>query len=312
MKIIIFLIFLVYINGLLVDNFEVVMTNLKSLEDYIKNYKKEKSSKESLTHLITCYIREGAYSGKEWEIAGGDIPDDLPNYIEAKDSSLGTNAHLCKNYREIELPNKEKIDFVHFFAVMNGIENGDSYSSEYAHLVGWGGDTCQLFQDIKDEKGDLETLKNITITKYFLINGQFGLTDFISDLDAPIILKKKTDKKYFSDIIKEYYNGKEYTNRINNFVSLTFPKIKKKDFNKKIFDIYSNDLFIKALECKYGLREEGILGCVSPGNVKTQYINHQSAAVFALSDYLLKNYNDGFKMRLNYILFLLSLLFIII
>ena len=312
MKIIIILIFLVYINGLSEDNFETIMKNLKYLEDYIKLYKKEKSSKESLAHLITCYIREGAYSGSEWSIAGGAIPDDLSNYIEAKDSSSGTNAHLCKTYREIELPNKEKIDFVHFFAVMNGIEYGESYSSIYAHLVGWGGDTCQLFQDIKDEKGDLETLKNITKSKYFLKSGQFGLTDFVSDLDAPIILKKKTDKKYFSDLIKEYYTGKEYADRVSNFISLTFPKIKKKDLNKKIFDIYSKDSYIKALECRYKLREEGTFGCALPGELKSQYVNHQKAAVFTVSDYLTSNYNDGFKISLNYLLILLSLLFMII
>ena len=320
MKFIILFIALVYINGLSTDNFEVIMENLKSLEDYMKLYIKEKSSEQSLTHLITCYIREGAYSSSEWKIAGGTIPDDLPKYIEEKDSLLGTNAHLCKTYKDIELPNNEKIDFVHFFAVMNGIEHGDSYSDNFAHLVGWGGDTCQLFEDIKNEKGDLETLKNITKTKYFLISGQFGLTDFISDLDAPIILKKKSDKKYFSDIIKEYYNGKEYSNRITNFNSLTFPKIEQKDLSEKIFEIYSNDQYIKILECKSGLREEGILGCYSPGKVKEQYINHQSAAVFTVSDYLSQynnNNNDnntnnnGLKIRLNYIIFLLSLLFMV-
>ena len=66
-----------------------------------------------------------------------------------------TNVHLVNTYREIELPNNERFDLVHLFAVMNGIEYGGSYSSKFSHLVGWGGDTFQLFKDIKNEKGSL-------------------------------------------------------------------------------------------------------------------------------------------------------------
>ena len=291
---IIFLIFLIFINGLSAENFENVMENLKALEDYIKDYISEKSSTYTLNHLLTCYIRKGSYSGKEWDIAGGSIPNDLSEYIITKDKSAGTNAQLCKTYGEIDLPNKEKLDFVHFFAVMNGIENGNSYSSNFAHLVGWGGDTCQLFQDIKGEKGDLDTLKEITISKYFLKSGQFGLSDFISDIDAPTILNKKTNdnQKYFSEIIKEYYNSKEYEKRINNFVSLTFPTItKKEDFYNVIFNQYSKDTYIQILECKYGMRNSGVLSCYIPGDLKTEYTEHQKAAVFAVSEYLANNYN---------------------
>ena len=292
MKIFIFLILLIYINGITTDSFETVMTNLKTLENYIKEYINEKSPTQSLTHLITCYIREGSYSGTEWTIAGGAIPDDLPEYISTKDSSAGTNAQLCKTYGEIDLPNKEKLDFVHFFAVMNGIENGNSYSGNFAHLVGWGGDTCQLFQDIMNEKGDFETLKEIISTNYFLIKGGFGLSDFISDLDAPILLSKKNDNNYFSELIKEYYNSKDYENRINNFVKKTFPSIRKKeDFSDEIFKIYNSDTYINILECKYGMRNSGILGCLSPSDLKPEYTEHQKAAVFVVSDYLANNYN---------------------
>ena len=291
---IIFLIFLIFINGLSTDSFETVMANLQALENYIKEYIEEKSSSQTLIHLLTCYIRQGSYSGQEWEIAGGSIPTDLSEYIVTKDKSAETNAQLCKTYGEIDLPNKEKLDFVHFFAVMNGIENGNSYSSNYAHLVGWGGDTCQLFQDIKGEKGDFDTLKEKTTSKYFLKSGQFGLTDFISDLDAPIILNKKSNnnQKYFSELIKEYYNSKEYEKRINNFVRLTFPSInKKEDFNNMIFNQYSKDTFIKILECKYGMRNNGLIGCYIPGDLKTEYTEHQKAAVFAVSEFLANNYN---------------------
>ena len=161
MKIIILLLFLAYINVIQTVNYEEVLQDLKNLEKYIREYIKEKSPTNTLTHLITCYIREGAYTGGTWVFAGGYIPPDLTRYIRDKDSAEGTNAQACQNHREIELPNSEKIDFVHFFAVMNGIEHGNSYEAKFAHVVGWGGDTFQLLQDIKNEQGEIREIMEV-------------------------------------------------------------------------------------------------------------------------------------------------------
>ena len=186
MKSIYLLILLAFTNTLSITDFENAIENLADLEKYIKEYIKEKKPSQTLTHLITCYIRLGAYTGTEWTIAGGTVPNDLSEYIIDKDTSEGTNAQECQKIREIELPNNEKFDFVHFFAVMNGIEFGNSYSAAVAHLVGWGGDTFQLLQDIKNEQGNLEELM-IVAKNYFMVKGAV----FVSALDAPILLKKK-------------------------------------------------------------------------------------------------------------------------
>ena len=290
MEIIYLLIFLFYIQCASTD-FLKVIKDLKNLEIYIRQYIEEKSPSQSLTHLITCYIREGAYTEVEWMIAGGLIPEDLPQYIIDQDLAKGTNAHLCQTYRDITLPNNEKLDFVHFFAVMNGIEYCNSYSDLVAHLVGWGGDVFQLLQDIKNEEGDLNQLMNIA-KNYFLIKGGLDAADFVSDLDAPIILEKKSDDNDFSDIIFDYYNSKEYENRINKFIKLTFPSISKKgEFRSIIFKIYSTDAYIKILECKDGIREGGG-SCIFAGNIKPQYTEHQKAAVYVFSDYLENNYYE--------------------
>lgn len=288
MKIII-LLCLYFIYGIEPVDFNTALTNLENLEKYIRTYKEEKSCTQTLTHLIVCYIREGAYTGSSWKIAGGSIPSDLPNYIIEKDSIGNTNAQAVKTYGEIELPNNEKIDFVHFFAVMNGIEYGKSYTANYAHLVGWGGDTFQLLQNIKNQNGDLEQLMEIA-KGYFRIKGGFGAADYVSDLDAPIILNKKNDNNNFAEILKEYYNGKEYSDRINKFVKLTFPNLKKKDqFREELFKLYSTDTFINVLECQDGIRESGFT-CYIPGALKPQYTEHQKAAVYVVSDYLSDNY----------------------
>ena len=54
---------------------------------------------------------------------------------------------------EIVMPSKEKSDFVHLFVAMNGIYHSKSYTGGFSSLVGWGGDTTQLMQDIRNFKG---------------------------------------------------------------------------------------------------------------------------------------------------------------
>ena len=292
MKIILLILIVMSIDGLQMSQFEEVLTNLKNLEKYIREYIKEKKPSNSLTHLITCYIREGAYTGTAWGIAGGSIPTDLPQYIKDKDSAEGTGAQVCKSYKEIELPNNEKLDFVHFFAVMNGIENGNSYEGGFAHLVGWGGDTFQLLQDIKKEKGEIEELMEIAKT-FFGVKGGFGPADLVSDLDAPIILKKKTDDNDFAYIIKEYYSSNQYLERYNNFIKITFPSLTTKDKNKfreVLYNLYDKDTYINVLECQDNLRA-ATLTCYVPGKLKPEYANHQKAAVYVVSDYFFEKYN---------------------
>ena len=183
------------------DSFDQVMKDLENLEKYIKEYITEKSYTDStLTHLIVCYIRLGAYTSTEWGIAGGSIPDDLASYISSKDEEKGTTAQKTQKYRDMVMPNGDKIDFVHMFAVMNGIEYGNSYSSNFAHLVGWGGDTEQLLEDIMNNQGDLGSLMEIAKTNYFRIKGGFDEADLISDLDAPILLYYKNDNNNFYEM----------------------------------------------------------------------------------------------------------------
>ena len=275
--------------------FNQAMNDLEDLESYIKEYITEKSyTGSSLTHLIVCFIRLGAYSSSEWQIAGGEIPTDLVEYITSKDEENETSAKKVQSYREIITPNGDKIDFVHMFAVMNGIENGNSYSSGFAHLVGWGGDTEQLLVDIMKKSGDLDSLMELAKNNYFRIKGGFDENDLISDLDGPIILSNKNDNNNFADLMRNYYTNNDNSNRVNKFIQLTFPnlvnKINKESFRNELYNKYTNDLYIRILECKKGIRESGFLGCYLAGNTKSQYTEHQRAAVYVVSDYLFENY----------------------
>ena len=285
-----FILLFLFIENIYTVTFEDAIKNLSILESYIKEYKKEKSATDSETHLILSYIRAGKYSSSEWSIAGGTFPSDLHSYVQAKDEEKNTEAQKVRKYREIVLPSKEKLDFVHLFAVMNGINYGKSYTAGYSSLVGWGGDSAQLLQDIKGESGDLDTLIEIVLSKYLGIKGQFGEADLVSDLDAPVILNNKKDGVSFADIIKNYYESNEYKNRYANFVKLTFPDSTKDSLRNDAFNRYSKDSLINILECKYEVRDSGIFGCVLPGSILTQYKNHQKAAVYAFADYLVSKY----------------------
>ena len=279
MKLIFILFVSLFLENICITTFSDMINNLRILESYISEYKKETNSKKTLTNLVVSYIREGKYKDIYWQVAAGSAPKDLADYITKKDKEHGTNSAQCRKYGDIVMPSGEKSDFIHLFAVINGLEFCDSYTEGVSALVGWGGDTSQLIQDLKKYNGDMNKLY-IEATKFFGIKGQFGEADLIADLDGPIFLNKKNDQNTFADIIEKYYNEGEYMNRVRDFVKLTFPELNEKSnkdqFRKIIYDRYVKDTFLKILELKYA--------------VHTGYDNHRFAAVYIFADYLYKNY----------------------
>ena len=175
---------------------------------------------------------------------------------------------------------------------MNGIENGNSYTGNFSHFSGWGGDVTGLLFDIRSEEGTLDELIKIT-KKYFKQTGRFSETLLRSDLDAPILLSKKNDENTFADILRKYYNGKEYLKRVNKFVKLTFPELKSKDkFREEMFNIYYSDSYLNYYECRLGFRDSPFL-CINITDIKPKYKDHQKAAVYVVSDYLSENYTEN-------------------
>ena len=114
------------------------------------NLIREKSSTKSLNELTLGFIRQGKYDDTQWTLVGGSVPKDLLTYIQAQDTKHKTKTLECRTYGDILLPSNKKIDFVHLFAVMNGMDFLPSSST----LVGWGGDLAQLAQDLKNNFKD--------------------------------------------------------------------------------------------------------------------------------------------------------------
>ena len=146
--------------------------------------------------------------------------------------------------------------------------------------MGWGGDIAKLISDLKEEKGELTDLLDKArnqINKNG--NGGFNQVSLIADLDAPIFLSKKNDANTFADIIKSYYEKKEYLIRKKEFIKHTFPNLlisfNVDKYNETIFNKYREDSFLRVLEVKYKV----FLNCD----------NQRYAAVYAFAEYLSKD-----------------------
>jgi hypothetical protein len=269
------------------QTFNTVLENLKTLEGYIAEYKTEKQSSESLNHLILAFIRQGKYDDMQWTIAAGSVPSDLYDYVKNKDETHGTNTLMCRKYGDIVLPTKKKIDFVHLFAVMNGMD----YLPLASALVGWGGDLAQLAQDLKKNFPTLTDLDQLIVEarKFLGIKGQFGEGDLNADIDAPIILKRKKSSITFSDTIRTFYENGDYKYKIRDFVNIIFPDLKDKTKIREYLEAnYTDQAFIQILECKYGLRT-GSFKCYLPGDIVPEFANHRKAAIYAFADFLGEN-----------------------
>jgi len=269
------------------QTFDAVLENLKILEGYISEYKTEKEASDSLNHLILAFIRQGKYDDTQWTIAAGSVPSDLYDYIKNKDETHGTNTLMCRKYGDIVLPTKKKIDFVHLFAVMNGMD----YLPLASALVGWGGDLAQLAQDLKKNFPTLTDLDQLIVEarKFLGIKGQFGEGDLNADIDAPIILKRKKSSITFSDTIRTFYENGDYKYKIRDFVNIIFPDLKDKTKIREYLEAnYTDQAFIQILECKYGLRT-GSFKCYLPGDIVPEFANHRKAAIYAFADFLGEN-----------------------
>ena len=246
------------------------------------------------THIIPYtytlkFIRSGKYNTEQWNFVAGYVPEYLYYCIKDKDSVYGTNTIALREYEDIELPTKNKLDFVHLFAVMNGMDNFPLTST----LVGWGWDLTTLAEDLKNNFGSVTDLNQLIreARKFLGIKGQFGEADLNSDIDAPIILQRKQNSdKTFANIMRDFYKGEDYKSRIKEFVKLTFPKLEDKTKIREIVEKkYNSDfLFIPMLECKCGIRKK-LITCYLPGGLIPQYENHRKAAIYAFADFLGEN-----------------------
>lgn len=278
--------------------FQEVCQKLSVLENYAKSYYSEKSPGISVNELILRYVRTGRYTGSEWTIAAGDEPTDFIEYVTKRETEEQTGVSALRKYsdKDVDLPDGNPTDFVHMFAVMNGIDYQGSFTADIATLQGWSGDTAQLFQDIFNSTGSLDELIALARTKLG-VSGRFGPQDLISDLDAVGFIKHRYNNpgRSFSELFLDYLNAITHQQRIINFVDNSFPGVlKTRDgLRNTIFNSFSENTFVNIWECKQGIRQPGsILGiknCYIPGGIQSDKVNNHKAAAYAFADYIFEN-----------------------
>jgi len=289
------LIFIFLFSFILSDEFNDSLNELNLLEFYANQFKNLTQNSRSLDSYILSYIRSAKYNSKEWTIICGSTPTDLIDFINQIDLKYNTTIGNLRKYNEITLPNGNKLDFIHMFAVMDGINNNNKdFKNSGSQLVGWGGDLAQLFQDIHNKSGSLDDLI-LYARKILGISGQFGEGDLIADLDAINILKMRYEKSniQLGDLYKNYILNGDYKKRISTFIEKSFSlnqNSSKDEFRKTIFNEYTNNYYIKVWECKNNLRKSALR--YIPSEVKSEYKDHQKAACYAFADYLYENKNN--------------------
>ena len=103
------------------------------------------SQQKLVYKYILQFIRSKKYISWEWTIVGGDLPEYMYDCIKYIDEAYHTNTLASREHEDIELPSKIKLDFVHLFAVMNGMV----HLSISTTLVRWSGDLATLAEDLK-------------------------------------------------------------------------------------------------------------------------------------------------------------------
>jgi len=291
-----FLCFIFLFSSIISDEYNDSLNELSLLEDYTIQYINIVQNSRSLNSYLFSYIRSAKYNSTEWEIICGSTPTDLIDYINQIDIKYNTTINNLRKYGEIKLPNGNKMDFIHMFAVMDGIDNNSKdFKCSGAQLVGWGGDLAQLFQDIHTQTGSLDEL--IAYARSILgISGQFGEGDLIADLDAVNLLALRYDNPNIkiSDLYDNYISNEGYKKRISTFINKSFDlneSSSQEEFRNTIYNEYTKNLYIQIWECKNNLRN-GILKCLLPSDVKPEYAVHQKAACYAFADYLYENRNN--------------------
>ena len=273
------------IPNILSEDYYDILYNLETLEKYMYCCV---SQQKLVYKYILQFIRSKKYITWEWTIVAGNLPEYIYDCIKYKDETYHTNTLALREYEDIELPSKIKLDFVHLFAVMNGMDN----LSISTTLVGWGGDLATLAEDLKNNFGYITDLNQLIIEarKFLGIKGQFGEGDLTSDLSAPIMLRiKYKTGKTFANIMRDLFESEDFKFRIKEFVEITFPYLKDKTKIRQFVEMtYNSDLFIPVLECKHGIRT-GTAKCLLYGDIIPQYENHRRAAIYAFADFLGEN-----------------------
>ncbi|MFV0396278.1 MAG: Ig domain-containing protein [Coprobacillaceae bacterium] len=197
-----------------------IITNIELLEQYAKEYKETTGSTQTVDLLMLNYIRSGKYTGTTWDALTGSVDVNFASYVTSQNADVAT----LKTVGDIVTPSGETIDFVHMFATMAAIENGDNVNGD---VGGWAGDYVTLCKDVLSSGVDKTNYDAVyaKAEELFLSNtSSFGAADWRSDLDGFLIMNERdTTSETFANIINDYYNEITEARRVYYFSNIRFP-----------------------------------------------------------------------------------------
>ena len=226
--------------------FEQFTNDYLALENLSKAYNSSNYQKR-----VVVYIRSSKYNSTQWNFLGGSVDDDFVAYVHEN----GSNLEYLRTNETLTYPNSDdEIDFVHMVATINLLMTG---AIAPADLGGWGGDICQLVQEIKDTDKTGSELKELVQSK-FNKTSSFGSEDVFADLDAVNIynIYKSQSTKSFANAMSEYYKNVTTTTRKSEFSNYLFAGQSVDSVNQKVnylFDRMSGNLYLGILNDSYGI-----------------------------------------------------------
>lgn len=204
----------VYKNQTEID-FETLIDKITKLEEISKAYN---SSNYQIRAMQ--YIRNSRYGTGTWNSFGGTLEGDVTlddgsvregftTYVKNNQGSY--NLASLQTLSSITIPStNEKVDFVHMIAIMNVIAKKGLSDSTSNDMVGWGGDLCQLVQQLSklNLSGTALQTKADELLGGSSATSTFSSDDLLADLDAlnAMHVYNSLTTKSLATALSQYYN----------------------------------------------------------------------------------------------------------
>ncbi|MDQ0361243.1 Ig-like domain-containing protein [Breznakia pachnodae] len=196
---------------------DTMIQKLELLETYAEEYCE--ANNKPLTNvdgLVTNYIRSTRYTGWTWTALAGGVDTEFATYVNNQSAIDNVQVSDLKAINDITTPSGEVIDYTHMFATMATIQKGGNINGD---VGGWGGDYSTLAKDVMNATSN-STDYDILYSKaseLFRGSSSFGEADWISDLDAYLIMQQRSSGESFATIMDNYYQAVTETSRISAF-----------------------------------------------------------------------------------------------
>lgn len=243
---------------------DTMIQKLELLETYAEEYCVVNNKPlTNVDGLVTNYIRSTRYTGTLWNVMAGSVDASFATYVNNQFAIDNVQVSNLKAINDITIPSGEVIDYTHMFATMATIQKGGNINGD---VGGWGGDYSTLAKDVASATAnstDYDTLYS-KASELFRGNSSFGEADWISDLDAYLIMQQRSSGESFATIMDNYYQAVTETSRISSFTQSRIGLNRdstKDDYRAAVYLLLDNpgNLYLQVLHNTNGITSNATL-----------------------------------------------------